>query len=113
MAEPYAVLTITETGGFRTQVDTRTNNIRRLDGACEPSGQWQMTGLAEARPFGRLTREYTSPLNVARSLNEIRREGLKFKNGKPRLFVRDYDHGTQRVRMAGVTDIRVDWRTAE
>ena len=63
MPEPHAILTITERGGLRTEVDTRTGNIKRLDMPFTPSGQWRMTGLAEARPFGRISTEYPSPVD--------------------------------------------------
>ena len=109
---PFQVLIITEFDGLRTEVDTRTGFIRRLDTANqEPSGAWVMTGLSLAAPFGRVTRaDYGSSLGVATALQEIMREGVTFKNGKPRLFVNDLDHRTRRTRMAGVKDIRAQWR---
>jgi hypothetical protein len=71
-------------------------NIVRLDiPGFKPSGEWRFLGLKSVRtrqfiPFASLTPEKVAQLNY------------KFKNGKPRWTVRDWDHGA--IREWGNTD---------
>lgn len=74
-------------------------NIERRDMQFTPSGQWRALGVHEIGPFGRLYgRE---------DLDVLLTRPVTFKNGKPRFYLHDLDHGTHRIWGDGITDA---WR---
>ena len=54
------------------------------------SGQWRIVRAVERTNFGTVARFYT----LAELLDNPRDIPWTFKNGKPRVFIRYYDHGT-------------------
>lgn len=98
--------------------------VRDSDGAIirtdikgfQPSGQWLVRGVAIARPFGRVghwapfLRDWRAKfLALEREADSIKGRGLSplgFKNGKPKYFLEDLDHGTARVQMSGIRNVR-------
>lgn len=69
-------------------------NIGRPEIGMGPSGEWRIVGATEYDNFGNIRRTYT--------LAEILRGrvdsagGWRYKNGKQRTFVMDFDHGARR-----------------
>ncbi len=61
-----------------------------------PSGQWQITGAVMMNNFGHITRRYT----LAEVLDNPSVIPWKFGNGKPRVFLTDFDHGAHRIRIS-------------
>jgi hypothetical protein len=55
------------------------------------SGSWLLVGGVRYSNFGHITEHYTS--------EQLKKGNLQFfyKNGKPRIFIVDIDHGTTRV----------------
>lgn len=64
------------------------NNIGRK--GLIPSGSWQLLGAIEYNNFGNVIRRY--------SVEDIRAGKVvwRHKNGKPKVFILDNDHGTMR-----------------
>lgn len=70
-------------------------NVQRHDVPApydQPSGQWRITGAVTRNNFGYVTRYWS----LAQILADPAAIPWKFKNGKQRTFLRDYDHGTYR-----------------
>lgn len=65
--------------------------IERLDGHAGPSENWRVTGAVTRNNFGYVTARWT--LDEILSGESI---PWRFKNGRQRTFLRDYDHGTGR-----------------
>lgn len=61
-------------------------------GFFAPSDSWRLLGAVERNNFGRVVRRY-SMAEVLESASTI---PWKFKNGKQRTFVLDFDHGHMR-----------------
>ena len=84
----------TERGEF---YDVRTSDgaICRLDlKDFTPSGQWRMTGVVRTGPgwaYG------TGFVPLADLLAGLATWDWRYKNGRPRWTVRDFDHGTTRI----------------
>src|SRR5689334_14069722 len=69
--------------------------IRRKDGKWNFSPAWLCTGAVKITRFGQISQS----LNL-RQLAEIVRQdkaSLFYKNGKPRFYLTDLDHGTHRI----------------
>ena len=66
-------------------------NIER-PGLFGPSGHWSVVGAVERNNFGHVVKRYT----LSEILAEPNAIPWKFKNGKQRTFIRDFDHGTLR-----------------
>jgi hypothetical protein len=65
----------------------------------EPSGGWILRGICRLNNFGRIV----ETISAARLLaGESPPAPLLYKNGKPRWFVMDLDHGTRRIQMEGI-----------
>ena len=63
-----------------------------------PHDTWKCTGCAEAVAFGRL-----KSYSLVEFLDMIEHGKIvRFKNGKPRFFITDMDHGTFRIQMKGI-----------
>ena len=83
-------------------------SISRPHIGLAPSGKWKAAALYERR--GGWTR-YVEP--IGRTLDRLRAgemqspEAWRFKNGKPRYFLGDIDHGSGRVWGAGLLYIRL------
>lgn len=72
--------------------------LRRLDMPdFKLSGRWRFSGIYETRG-GHLKFKTAS-------LDAMPAGDLRFKNGKPRYFVLDNDHGTARVQMCGISRV--------
>jgi len=70
-------------------------NIQRHDVPApydQPSGQWRITGAVTRDNFGNALRRYT----LAEILAGPAAIPWKFRNGKQRTFLQDYDHGAAR-----------------
>jgi hypothetical protein len=65
-----------------------------------PSEQWRMRGLVRFNNNGTQAEFLPFPRCF-----ELHHSALRYKNGKPRWFVADYDHGTSRVQMAGISNL--------
>lgn len=61
-------------------------------GMKNPSGQWRIVGAVERNNFGAAVRFY--PLE--RILESPETIPWMYKNGKQRVFIRDFDHGSLR-----------------
>lgn len=64
------------------------------------SGGWKVRGLVRFNNFGNVAEFIPFPQCMS-----VGRAALRYKNGKPRLFLADLDHGTKRVQMAGLSYI--------
>ncbi len=67
-------------------------NISRPAIGMGPSGQWKVTGAVERNNFGAVVRRFT----LEEILNDPEAIPWKFKNGKQRTFITDFDHGSHR-----------------
>lgn len=76
-------MTLHENGGIERNINGF--NIR-------PTGQWAVTGAVTYNNFGKVVQTYT----LRQILDDPRSIPWKFKNGKQRTFIRDFDHGTNR-----------------
>lgn len=68
---------------------TEEDNIIRTDIDHSPSGKWKAVGVVEVLPFGRL--------GDMQSLESVAETNMRFKNGKGRFMLVDFDHGSQRI----------------
>ena len=59
----------------------------------KPTPAWQIVGALELNNFGHTVRQYT----LAEIVNDPSVIPWKWKNGKQRTHVIDFDHGTQRM----------------
>lgn len=59
----------------------------------KPSMDWQLCCLRRVKPFGHVG----LPLSIEIVLSEHPDGNLRFKNGRGKYVVQDYDHGTQRI----------------
>ena len=57
-----------------------------------PSGQWRVMGAVTRNNFGGAVRWWS----LAEVMGNPREIPWKFKNGKQRTFLRDFDHGSER-----------------
>ena len=66
----------------------------------KPSGQWKIVGAVRYNNFGYPVEYF--------DLNEVLHAKIqwKFKNGKQRVHVQDFDHGTYRVWMSPTHEVR-------
>lgn len=104
--------TIHENDGLRTLVDPANGFIKRTDIPVMPSANWRVRGIWRAAPFGN-TRPFHPYAPLADVLEALTTASLSFKSsGKPRYFVADYDHGTRRIRMAGIIGVWLASETA-
>jgi hypothetical protein len=71
-------------------------NVSRPAINMPASGQWRITGAVERNNFGHVTARLTLA-DIKAACNSL---NWQWKNGKQRLFIQDYDHGTRR-----------EWRT--
>ena len=69
-------------------------SIGRPEIGMAPSGTWKITGAVEYNNLGGVVRTYTLGEILHGRVDSA--GGWKFKNGKQRTFVRDFDHGTMR-----------------
>jgi hypothetical protein len=89
-------------------VDAESGDITRADHAdFMPSGQWKARAIYQAGPFGRWNRfaDWKAGLAKLAVMDSVR-----FKNGKPRFFLGDCDHGADRIMGAGIRDVRGPFR---
>lgn len=82
------------------RVDLATGRVTRMrDGAVfhEGSNAWRITGAVRFNNFGVVVESVGLDTYAAMVAREP--AGLRFKNGKPRWYLTDIDHGTQRIQM--------------
>ena len=77
---------MTESGKY--YIIDEHSRINRLDMKFTPSDNWRCVGFREIRPFGNRG-TIVSPA-------EAIRRGTRFKNGRGRFVLVDYDHGFYR-----------------
>ena len=77
---------MTESGKY--YIIDEHSRINRLDMKFTPSDGWRCVGFREVLAFG-----YRGPII---STEELIRKDVRFKNGKGRFVMVDYDHGTHR-----------------
>lgn len=78
--------------GEYMQMNDKGELTRPSTGMTSPSGQWRITGAVARNNFGHVVQRYT--LNQLKVLcNDLH---WTFKNGKQRIFLTDFDHGTNR-----------------
>lgn len=58
-----------------------------------PSGQWRVTGAVTLNNFGKVTQRFS----LGDILHMPSTIPWKFKNGKQRTFICDFDHGSNRM----------------
>ena len=76
------------------------NRIIRTDMKFTPSESWRCAGFCMAKPFGRF--------GGLESIEAVAGKEMRYKNGKGKYFLVDYDHGTPRMwsdRIIGVSKI--------
>lgn len=66
-----------------------SNGLNKLNSPKRLTKDWQITGLREKKPFGNIGKLI--------SLKEAIKEELEYKNGKPKYYIEDIDHGTRRI----------------
>jgi hypothetical protein len=71
---------------------TASGEIARTALGMAPSGQWRIVGAVERNNFGRVVRSWT----WAELAADPAAVPWRFRSGKARVHVRDYDHGTIR-----------------
>lgn len=77
-------------------VDISTMGIIQYDRFMQgqsPSNSWRLIGFKEVKPFGNMS----GTIEPQRFTSDDIRNNMRFKNGKGRYYVVDYDHGTQRI----------------
>lgn len=93
-----------ESRGERYSVDSE-NNIGRPQIGIKASGQWKLLGVFRLNNFGRVVDRAELDYLIEPGGTLSQTELLFYKNGKPKWFVRDYDHGTLRQWGAGITGV--------
>ena len=75
------------------QCDEKGMITRPEIGVDTPSKDWYITGAVKISSFGNITRKY--------SLDETLNGNLQwwYNNGKQKIHITDYDHGTHRIWM--------------
>ena len=74
--------------------------ILRADGMSEGfSDSWRVNSIYQARPFGRLSEVRRDWRIILRAMADGKLSP-SFKNGKPKFFIGDFDHGSNRVQMS-------------
>ncbi len=76
-------------GWYKLYKDGR---IEKPDGYISDGKSWEFIGLQEKKPFGNL-----GQLIKREELFKMKEEDFYFKNGKPKYYVIDKDHGTIRI----------------
>ena len=61
-------------------------------GMNDPSGEWRVVGAVERNNWGHITKRYL----LSDVLENPTAIPWRFKNGKQRTFIVDFDHGTNR-----------------
>jgi hypothetical protein len=72
-----------------------------IKGQFGPSDTWRIAGAVRFNNFGHIVQRY--------SLTEVLKSDLRcrHKNGKPRIYLTDLNHGTHRMQMSpSVYDVR-------
>jgi len=68
----------------------------------KPSGQWRAVALVRFSNFGQVVQRV--PFEDWEEF--VKQDVLwRYKNGKPRYFLEDWDHGTVRLQTQGVVDV--------
>ena len=80
-------------------------NIGRPRINMAPSGRWKLRGLVRLNNFGHEV-EFIPFAKLAAFIEAENPPVWLHKNGKPRYFMADNDHGTCRIMMEGVTGAR-------
>ena len=58
----------------------------------QPSGQWRVVGAVQFNNFGNIVRSF--------NLEDVLKDRIptyKYKNGKQKVFIKDFDHGMYRI----------------
>lgn len=83
--------TIIENGTRYATIDSE-GCVQRLDGMNKANDQWRIVGAVRLNNFGRVVCQYDLDDVLA---GEIQ---WRHKNGKQRVHLLDFDHGTYRMR---------------